>query len=185
MAIGVDPSRHLDDTSAAVGGIARASMRPRSRPGRAGTRPPTAPAITDDPRGRGRTARPLDGPRTSTTPRPGPASSTLRPADGPDADRLAGHGTSCTALRSRPPVAATLGLARPSTAGSPAVLEEARSRLARNDGAAAVALLEEAVADPGPGRDAILEAAPPGLRDGRDRPRSPAAPARPKPIART
>lgn len=53
-------------------------------------------------------------------------------------------------------VAATLGLARPATAGVSDALDEARRRLARNEGAAAVAVLEPALSSAGPDRDAIL-----------------------------
>ena len=112
--------------------------RPHGRP--SGTRPV-----------RPRSAAPVGG--SPGRPRPS--------TDGPDrvrADRYAGHGTSCTALRSRPSWSlVTLGSLRPRRPRPRTPLAEARRRLARDDGAAADRLLEEALPTPGPDRDAVLD----------------------------
>ncbi len=53
-------------------------------------------------------------------------------------------------------LASPIGLARPAPAGTSEAVAEARRRLARDDGPAAVAILEDALADSGPSKDAVL-----------------------------
>ncbi len=63
------------------------------------------------------------------------------------------HGPSIATLL----VAATLGLARPSPAGTSDAVDEARRRLARDDGASAVAILEEALPEAGAAKGIVLD----------------------------
>ena len=155
---------------------------PRHRPGRAGP-------IADGSRHHGRPsgmrpARPTD--RDRDLGEPGRPGTSTRPARRVEADRYAGHGTSCTALRSRPSSSRPRSdWPGPSTAGAAGCRRRGPPPARPDDGRGPSRSSKRRCPTPAPTKDAILGLLRQAYEPPRTRPRPPAGPARPRRTART